>query len=103
MAAAFPRRKLTTPSPSACWACANARRWSAAKSACAANLARARRSPCAFPSPGKPQGRADLIVMKILITDDHAVVRQGLKLILADQFKRAEFGEARNAHEALNR
>jgi len=41
--------------------------------------------------------------MKILITDDHAVVRQGLKLILADQFKRAEFGEARNAQEALNR
>src|SRR5258707_9260854 len=41
--------------------------------------------------------------MKILITDDHAVVRQGLKLILADQFKRAEFGEARNAHDALNR
>src|ERR1041384_2381401 len=39
--------------------------------------------------------------MKILITDDHAVVRQGLKLILADQFKRAEFGEARNAPEAL--
>ena len=41
--------------------------------------------------------------MKILITDDHAVVRQGLKLILADQFKCAEFGEARNAQEALNR
>ena len=31
------------------------------------------------------------------------MVRQGLKLILADQFKRAEFGEARNAQEALNR
>ena len=29
------------------------------------------------------------------------MVRQGLKLILADQFKRAEFGEARNAQEAL--
>lgn len=39
--------------------------------------------------------------MKILLTDDHAVVRQGLKLILADRFKRAVFGEARNAQEAF--
>lgn len=29
------------------------------------------------------------------------MVRQGLKLILADHFKRARFGEARNAQEAL--
>ncbi|HEU0037902.1 MAG TPA: response regulator transcription factor [Verrucomicrobiae bacterium] len=41
--------------------------------------------------------------MKILIVDDHAVVRQGLRHILADEFRRAEFGEARNATEALNR
>jgi two-component system invasion response regulator UvrY len=41
--------------------------------------------------------------MKILITDDHAVVRQGLKQILADEFKRAHFGEASNAQEALER
>src|SRR5688572_16609977 len=41
--------------------------------------------------------------MRILITDDHAVVRQGLKLILADHFRKAVFGEARNAQEALNR
>ncbi|MGH7992100.1 MAG: response regulator [Limisphaerales bacterium] len=41
--------------------------------------------------------------MKILLTDDHAVVRQGLKLILADQFNGAVFGEARNAQEALAR
>ncbi|HXF09748.1 MAG TPA: response regulator transcription factor [Desulfuromonadaceae bacterium] len=39
--------------------------------------------------------------MKILLTDDHVVVRQGLKLILADHFKRAHFGEARNAQEAI--
>lgn len=37
------------------------------------------------------------------MTEDHAVVRQGLKLILADHFKRAVFGEARNAQEALDR
>ena len=30
-------------------------------------------------------------------------MRQGLRLILADHFKKAIFGEARNAHEALNR
>ena len=41
--------------------------------------------------------------MRILIADDHAVVRHGLKQILADEFKRAVFGEARNAQEALNR
>ena len=40
--------------------------------------------------------------MKILLTDDHAVVRHGLKQILADEFRRATFGEARNAQEALN-
>src|SRR5512138_2634916 len=41
--------------------------------------------------------------MKILLADDHAVVRHGLKQILADDFRRASFGEARNAQEALNR
>lgn len=41
--------------------------------------------------------------MRILITEDHAVVREGLKLILADHFRKAVFGEARNATEALDR
>src|SRR2546423_8063134 len=41
--------------------------------------------------------------MRILIADDHAVVRQGVKQILADEFRRATFGEARNAQEALDR
>jgi len=40
--------------------------------------------------------------VKILITDDHAVVRHGLKRLLADEFKKASFGEAANATEALN-
>jgi two-component system, NarL family, invasion response regulator UvrY len=39
--------------------------------------------------------------MKILIADDHAVVRQGLKQILADEFSRAVFGEAGSAPEAI--
>lgn len=41
--------------------------------------------------------------MRILIADDHAVVRQGLKQILADAFKRASFGEAANSQQALER
>jgi DNA-binding NarL/FixJ family response regulator len=41
--------------------------------------------------------------MKILITDDHAVVRQGLKQILLEEFTKAEFGEATNAQEAIDR
>ncbi|MBI4624598.1 MAG: response regulator transcription factor [Verrucomicrobia bacterium] len=41
--------------------------------------------------------------MRILIADDHAVVRQGLKQILADEFSRAVFGEASNAAEAIER
>lgn len=41
--------------------------------------------------------------MNILITDDHAVVRQGIKQILAAEFRKASFGEARNAQEALER
>ena len=40
--------------------------------------------------------------MRILIADDHAVVRQGLKQILATAFKRASFGEAANAQQALD-
>jgi two-component system, NarL family, invasion response regulator UvrY len=40
--------------------------------------------------------------MKILLADDHTVVRHGLMQILADEFKRATFGEARNTQEALD-
>jgi len=41
--------------------------------------------------------------MRILIVDDHPVLRFGLKQILADEFKTAEFGEADSAHEAIVR
>src|SRR6478672_12161918 len=40
--------------------------------------------------------------MKILLCDDHAVVRHGLRQILADDFKKSTFGEARHAQEALD-
>lgn len=39
--------------------------------------------------------------MKILIVDDHALVRQGLKQLLADELERAEVSEAADAAEAL--
>ena len=40
--------------------------------------------------------------MRILLADDHTVVRHGLRQILAEEFKKAVFGEARNAQEALD-
>ncbi|MBV8351576.1 MAG: response regulator transcription factor [Verrucomicrobia bacterium] len=39
--------------------------------------------------------------MRILIVDDHAVLREGLKRILAGEFSNARFGEAANTTEAL--
>jgi DNA-binding NarL/FixJ family response regulator len=40
--------------------------------------------------------------MRILIADDHAVVRRGLKEILADALPAAEFSEAGNGDEVLS-
>lgn len=39
--------------------------------------------------------------MRILIVDDHAVVRYGVKTILDQHLAEADFGEASTAHEAL--
>lgn len=39
--------------------------------------------------------------MRILIADDHAVLRQGLKLILAQAFPHAEFGEAADSRQTV--
>jgi len=40
--------------------------------------------------------------MKILLIDDHAVLREGLKQILADGFEKVQFGEAGNTGEAFD-
>jgi DNA-binding NarL/FixJ family response regulator len=40
--------------------------------------------------------------MKILIADDHAVVRRGLQQIMADAFAEIKVGEATTAEEALD-
>ncbi|MBI5478317.1 MAG: response regulator transcription factor [Deltaproteobacteria bacterium] len=41
--------------------------------------------------------------MRILLVDDHAVVRRGIRQILADDLSAAEFGEADGTNEALRR
>lgn len=41
-------------------------------------------------------------MIKILLADDHAVVREGVKQILADAFAQATFGEAKNVHELVD-
>jgi two-component system invasion response regulator UvrY len=40
--------------------------------------------------------------MNILIVDDHAVIHQGLRRILDDEFERVTFGEARHSQAALD-
>jgi two-component system invasion response regulator UvrY len=40
--------------------------------------------------------------MKILIVDDHAVILQGLKRILGDEFAGATFGEANHFQQAID-
>jgi two-component system, NarL family, invasion response regulator UvrY len=42
-------------------------------------------------------------VTRILIADDHAVLRQGLKQILTEDFPDAEFGETGTVQETLDR
>ena len=41
-------------------------------------------------------------MMRILIVDDHAVVRRGLRALLSDAFQGAVFGEAADAPQALD-
>ena len=50
-------------------------------------------------NPASPLSQA----LRILIVDDHAIVRDGLKQMLASRFPQASFGEGCNAEEALDR
>jgi two-component system, NarL family, invasion response regulator UvrY len=50
-------------------------------------------------SPAKSLER----VIHFLIVDDHAIIRQGLKQILADAFPNSTFGEAGDGPDALRR
>ncbi|MGA2868427.1 MAG: response regulator transcription factor [Verrucomicrobiota bacterium] len=40
-------------------------------------------------------------MMRVLIVDDHSIVRRGLKEILADEFPKSEAGEAESSRAAL--
>ena len=40
-------------------------------------------------------------MIRVLIADDHAVVRRGLKQIVADEYREATIGEAQNAQEVF--
>jgi two-component system invasion response regulator UvrY len=42
-------------------------------------------------------------MIRVLIVDDHAVVRRGLKEVFADEFSELEIGEAENSRAALER
>lgn len=48
-----------------------------------------------------PRAASDTREIRILIVDDHVIIRQGLRQILADAFRKASFGEAKNANDAL--
>jgi DNA-binding NarL/FixJ family response regulator len=40
-------------------------------------------------------------MMRVLLVDDHAILRRGLRALLSEAFAGAKFGEASNAEEAL--
>ncbi len=42
-------------------------------------------------------------MIRILITDDHEIIRKSLKHILEEEFKNIEFGEAASGEEALEK
>src|SRR5260370_32811849 len=48
----------------------------------------------AAPNPGRP-------MLRVLIVDDHEIVRRGLKEVLADEFPELKVGEAGNSQGAL--
>src|SRR6266478_2137592 len=101
MAGALLPRKFPIQHRWACSACANEpHSWEAASKSAACQKARAPASRSRYRWNARLE--TNNLIMRILLADDHAVVRHGLKQILADEFKRAVFGEARNAQEALS-
>ena len=55
----------------------------------------------ALTGPLSQAQQTEYIVTRILVVDDHAVVRQGVKQILNGQFQGAVIGEAQNAEEMI--
>lgn len=46
-------------------------------------------------------GAIDHPVIRVLIVDDHAIVRRGLRALLSDEYRGATFGEASDARQAV--
>jgi two-component system, NarL family, invasion response regulator UvrY len=44
-----------------------------------------------------------MLTKKILIADDHSAIRKGVKMIVSNEFMNADFGEAVNAQEVLEK
>src|SRR5256885_9857412 len=42
-------------------------------------------------------------MIRVLIVDDHEIVRRGIKEVFADEFPKLEIGEAANSQAALER
>src|SRR3990167_262266 len=98
MAAASPPGRRATREPSAWWAWASAPGCSAGPSISLARRGKGRRSSfgCRSGEPVLPP-RA----MRILLVDDHPVVRQGIRLLVTDRWADATVGEADSASAAL--
>jgi len=47
------------------------------------------------------KGESNSTMINVLIADDHPVVRQGIKQILAEDSEIGELGEAKNSHEVM--
>ena len=47
------------------------------------------------------EGAGDVPAIRVLLVDDHAIVRRGLRALLSDEFHGAAFGEASDARQAL--
>ena len=48
-----------------------------------------------------PEGARTVSSIRVLIVDDHAMVRRGLRALLSDEFHGAAFGEAADARQAV--
>lgn len=56
----------------------------------------------AFRSQHPDPHRRTLSMIRVLLADDHTIVRKGLKQILSEGIRSIEFGEASNASEAID-
>lgn len=54
-----------------------------------------------MPQSGPPNEPSNTAPLRILLVDDHNIVRDGLKQILSNRYPHAVFAEGRNAREAL--